>query len=206
MKDWKRLFDICPVVKASPNDKTVRITAMAHLKVSMDCKQHMEEQLMHTGEYILLRGKTDGSYSGLLGEVDIVPVHAIDEQAINELYRSVPEKHRENAVFLMNAVTLHELYRVLRDGSGNLMTSSNEDGFMLMNTPVVLCGAMPCISAGSVPILYGDFSSVCIEDAGRDELQQEPRSGYDDENVCSMTGYMNCKLMDRQAVKGLKMI
>lgn len=205
MKDWNRLFDLCPVVKAPRNAKMVRITAMAYLKAGIDCKQYMEDQLMHTGEYILLRGKTDGSYSGLLDEVDVVPVCEMDEQAINKLYQSVPEKHRKDAVFLMNAVTLHELYRVLRDGSENLMTSGDGDGFMLMNTPVVLSGAMPCIGTGSVPILFGDFSSVRIEDCGRDELQQEPRGGYDDENMCSMTGYMNCRLLDRQALKGLKM-
>ena len=45
---------------------------------------------------------------------------------------SVSEKHRKNAVFVMNAVTLHELYRTLRYGPRNLLTSRDDDSFMVM--------------------------------------------------------------------------
>ncbi|MEE0775051.1 MAG: hypothetical protein U0M47_08705, partial [Merdibacter sp.] len=56
------------------------------------------------------------------------------------------------------------------------------------------------------PLLFGDFSKVSIKDCGRDELQQESCNGKDDVLVCTMTGYMNCKLEDKQAIWGLKII
>ena len=206
MRNWKMLFDLCPIVQAARNARSISITAMAHMKAGADNEERMEEQLLYTSEYILLRGKTDGSYPGLLREVDVTPVCEVDEQAIMKLYQSVPEKHRKNAVFVMNAVTLHELYRTLRYGPQNLLTSRDDDSFMLMNVPIALCNTMPCIGAGSVPILYGDFSRIRIEDCGRAELQQKPREGYPGDVVCSMTGYVNYILLDRQAVKGLKVI
>ena len=200
------LFDLCPIMQAARNARSISITAMAYLKVGADNEERMEEQLLYTSEYILLRGKKDGSYPGLLREVDVTPVRVVNEQAIIELYQSVPAKHRKNAVFVMNAVTLHELYRTLRYGTRNLLTSRDDDSFMLMNVPIAFCNSMPCIGAGSVPILYGDFGKMRIEDCGRGALQQKPRDGHPDDVVCSMTGYVNYTLLDRQAVKGLKVI
>lgn len=206
MRKWKMLFDLCPIVQAARNARSISVTAMAHLKAGADNEERMEEQLLYTSEHILLRGKKDGSYSGLLREVDVTPVCELNEQAIVALYHSVPEKHRKNAVFVMNAVTLHELYRTLRYGPRNLLTSRDDDSFILMNVPIALCNSMPCIGAGSVPILYGDFGKMRIKDCGRGELQQKPRDGHPDDVVCSMTGYVNYTLLDRLAVKGLKVI
>ena len=159
------------------NDRAARITAMSYLRDCPDKEQRMEKQLLNTSEYILLRGKD--SYSGLLQMVDTNPVSRITGQAITVLYNSVPKSHRKNAVFLMNTVTLNELSRSL--GTDRTMLSSRDDGtFMLMDHPVVLCNAMPFIGSGSVPILFGDFSKVSIEDCGRDELQQEPCEGNPD--------------------------
>ena len=122
---------------------------------------HMERQMLNTGEYILLRGKD--SYNGLLQRVETNPVSRITGRAIMDLYNSVPKSYRKNAVFLMNTVTLNELSRSL--GVDRNLLSSRDDGtFVLMDQPIVLCNAMPFISKGSVPILFGDFGKVSIED------------------------------------------
>ena len=163
----------------------------------------MEKQLLNTGEYILLRGKD--SYNGLLQRVETNPVSRIAGQAIVDLYNSVPKSYRKNAVFLMNTVTLNELSRSL--GEDRNLLSSQEDGtFMLMDHPIVLCNAMPFIGSGSVPILFGDFSKVSIEDCGRDELQQEPYDGNPGAMQYTLTGYMDCMLEEQLAVRGLKII
>ena len=201
MKKWISLFDLCPIRPGMHKDRAARITAMSYLREGQDKEQRMEKQLLNTGEYILLRGKD--SYNGLLQRVETNPASRITGQAIVDLYNSVPKSHRKNAVFLMNTVTLNELSRSL--GTKRNLLSSRDDGtFMLMDKPIVLCNAMPFISQGSVPILFGDFSKVSIEDCGRDELQQESYDGNTDTQQYTLTGYMDCMLEDQLAVRGIK--
>lgn len=163
----------------------------------------MERQLLNTSEYILLRGKD--SYNGLLQRIETNPVNRITRQAIVDLYNSVPKSYRKNAVFLMNTVTLNELSRSL--GMDRNLLSGRDDGtFMLMDQPIVLCNAMPFISKGSVPILFGDFGKVSIEDCGRDELQQEPCEGNPGTQQYTLTGYLDCMLEEQLAVRGIKIV
>ena len=77
---------------------------------------------------------------------------------------------------------------------------------MLMDKPIVLCNAMPFIREGSVPILFGDFSKVSIEDCGRDELQEEPYDSNPDSTQCTLTGYMDCMLEEQLAIRGIKIV
>lgn len=206
MKKWVSLYDLCPVGFGTRNDGTVRITAMAYLKNCPDNARQMEKQLLRTSEYILLRSKHGGGYGGLLREVNVCATGRITGQAIADLYDSVPEAYRQNAVFLMNIVTLNELRRVLAADAHDWITSRRDGSLLLMDKPVMLCNAMPFIRKGSVPILFGDFSKVSIKDCGRDEMRQEPCNGSPDGLVCTMTGYMNCVLEDKRAIWGLKII
>lgn len=206
MKKWVSLYDLCPVVSATRNDGTVRITAMAYQRNCPDNAQQMEKQLLRTSEYILLRGKHGGGYGGLLREVNMCATSRITGQAIADLYDSVSKVYRQNAVFLMNIVTLNELRRALGADVHDWITSRRDGSLLLTDKPVMLCNAMPFIRKGSIPILFGDFSKVSIKDCGRDELQQEPCNGSPNRLLCTMTGYMNCVLEDNQAIWGLKII
>ena len=203
MMKWISLFDLCPIRPGMRNDRAARITAMSYLRDCPDKEQRMEKQLLNTSEYILLRGKD--SYNGLLQRVETNPVSRITGQAIVDLYNSVPKSHRKNAVFLMNTVTLNELSRSL-GMDRNLLSSRDDSTFMLMDQPIVLCNAMPFISKGSVPILFGDFGKVSIEDCGRDELQQEPCEGNSGTQQYTLTGYMDCMLEEQLAVRGIKIV
>lgn len=206
MKKWVSLYDLCPVESGNCNDGTVCITAMAYLKNCPDNTQQMEKQLLRTSEYILLRGKHGGGYGGLLRDVNVCATSRITGQAIADLYTSLPKVYRQNAVFMMNAVTMNKLQCALGVYAHDWITSRRDRSLLLMNKPVMLCNAMPFIRKGSVPILFGDFSKVSIKDCGRDELQQEPCNGSSDGLVYTMTGYMNCVLEDKQAIWGLKII
>lgn len=204
MKKWISLFDLCPIRPGMRNDRVARITAMSYLRDCPDKEQHMEKQLLSTAEYIMLRGKA-GGFNGLLQRVETNPVSRITGQAIVDLYNSVPKAYRKNAVFLMNTVTLNELSRSL--GLERDLIAWRDDGtFTLMDKPVVLCNAMPFIRKGSIPILFGDFSKVGIEDCGRDELQQEPYDGNSGSMQCTLTGYMDCMLEEQLAVRGIRIV
>lgn len=165
----------------------------------------MEKNLLDASEYILLRGKGNGSYPGLLQEVDTLSVQEIGEEEILQLCQSVPKEYRSKAVFLMNAITQHELYNALRESTLCNMTCGANNVFRIMNTPIMLTNAMPCIGSGKVPVLYGDFSQIQIEDGGREDMQQEAREDMPDGFTCTLGGYMDCRILDREAVKGLKM-
>ena len=206
MRTMDSLYDLCPRKQVARNEKTIPINVVAHLRSSDDRQKRMEEQFHHTGEYILLRGKKDGSFSGLLGEVDVTPVREIGESEILSLVSSVPEGYRKNAVFLMNFSTLYGLYNTLKNSTLCRMSTDWSGRFLIMNTPVMLTNAMPMIGRGSVPVLYGDFSGVRIEDGGRDAVKTEPRESAPKGITCSLKGYMGCSLTDRDAVKGLKII
>ena len=203
MKKWMSLFDLCPIRPSEQKERAARITAMSYLRDCQDKEQRMERQLLNTGEYILLRGKD--SYNGLLQRIETNPVSRISGRAIVDLYNSVPKAYRKNAVFLMNTVTLNELSRSL-GVDRNLLSSRDDSTFMLMDQPIVLCNAMPFISKGSVPILFGDFGKVSIEDCGRDELQQEPCEGNPGTQQYTLTGYMDCMLEEQLAVRGIKIV
>ena len=203
MKKWMSLFDLCPIRPSEQKERAARITAMSYLRECQDKEQRMERQLLNTSEYILLLGKD--SYNGLLQRIETNPVNRITRQAIVDLYNSVPKSYRKNAVFLMNTVTLNELSRSL--GMDRNLLSGRDDGtFMLMDQPIVLCNAMPFISKGSVPILFGDFGKVSIEDCGRDELQQEPCEGNPGTQQYTLTGYLDCMLEEQLAVRGIKIV
>lgn len=203
MKKWMSLFDLCPIRPSGQKERAARITAMSYLRDCQDKDQRMERQMLNTGEYILLRGKD--SYNGLLQRIETNLVSRITGRAIMDLYNSVPKSYRKNAVFLMNTVTLNELSRNL--GVDRNLLSSRDDGtFVLMDQPIVLCNAMPFISKGNVPILFGDFGKVSIEDCGRDELQQEPCEGNPGTQQYTLTGYMDCMLEEQLAVRGIKVV
>lgn len=203
MKKWMSLFDLCPIRPSVQKERAARITAIAYLRDCQNKEQHMEKQLLNIGEYILLRGKD--SYNGLLQRVETNPLSRITGQAIVDLYNSVPKSHRKNAVFLMNTVTLNELSWSL-GVDRNLLSGQGDGTFMLMDQPIVLCNAMPFISKGSVPILFGDFGKVSIEDCGRDELQQEPCEGNPGTQQYTLTGYMDCMLEEQLAIRGIKVV
>ena len=206
MKKWISLYDLCLVGSGTRNDGTVRITAMAYLKNCQDNAQQMEKQLLRTSEYILLRGKHGGGDGGLLRKVNVCAASKITGQAITALYTSLPKVYRQNAVFLMNAVTMNKLRCALGADAHDWITSRRDGYLLLMDKPFMLCNAMPFIRKGSVPILFGDFSKVSIKDCGCDEMQQEPCNRNDNMLVCTMTGYMNCVLEDKRAIWGLKII
>ncbi len=206
MRTRDSLYDLCPRVQVPRNEKTIPINIIAHLRSSDDKQKCVEEQLHYIGEYILLRGKKDGSYGGLLSEVDVTPVREIGESEILSLVSSVPESYRKDAVFLMNYSTLYGLYNAMKNSTLCRMTTDWSGRFLIMNTPVMLTNAMPLAGIGSVPVLYGDFSGVRIEDGGHDAVKTEPHAGAPRGITCSLTGYMGCRLIDREAVKGLKMI
>jgi len=190
----KTLFDFCTLAEGTRDTDTICVTARARFGNTADPERRMEERLLRDSEYTLLRG--GNGFDGILRLVNVTPARSIDEPSVRNLYENIPEKHRRHAVFMLNAVTLREIYLKL----GHLLSWDASDGFRLMNVPVLLSDSMPCAGEGKVPVLFGDFSQIRIEDCGRDDLLTSTG------DQCVMTGYMNCRIVDKEAISGIKII
>ena len=190
----KTLFDFCTLAEGTRDTDTIRVTACARFGNTDAPERRMEERLLLDSEYTLLRG--GNGFDGILRLVNVTPACTIDEPSVRNLYENIPEKHRRHAVFMLNAVTLREIYLKL----GHLLSWDASDGFRLMNVPVLLSDSMPCAGGDKVPVLFGDLSQIRIEDCGRDDLLTSTG------DQCVMTGYMNCRIVDKEAISGIKII
>ena len=204
----KTLFDLCSIADVERTKDCGCVSVMAFRKMGdgqQQKKAHMERLLQTGCEYAALRGPGGREPLGLLYQVEVTPVRDIDEDAILQLCLSVPAASRKQSVFLMNASTMYTLHSRLSGGTLKML-SSDWQGFRLLNRPVVLSSDMPCMGEGQVPILFGDFGSVYIQRAGRGEMQEQSHGNHPSNIVCTMEGYMTCELVNREAVKGIKMV
>ena len=202
MNQHKTLLQLCQMTCAPRNAQCKPITGTAWCAFTDDDPRRavrVTRALQHTTARALLSDRE----KGLLRQVEAIPTDQITEEALLQLWQSVPREHQANAVFLMNGATLETLYNTLKDGPYAVL-SRTEHGFHLMNKPVVLDTNMPCIEPGTVPILYGDFSRVQITDQGTGKLRARKDPAHPGMEECSMNAYMDVRLMDRQAVKGVK--
>lgn len=124
-------------------------------------------------EEAFLTGNGTGRPTGILndsnGAKDGVTAAATDAITFDELidlFYSLKEPYRKNAVFLMNDSTVKAV-RKLKDQNGQyIWQPSVQLGTpdMILNRPVYTSQYMPALSAGNKVALFGDFSYYWIAD------------------------------------------
>ena len=124
-------------------------------------------------EEAFLTGNGTGRPTGILndsnGAKDSVTAAAADAITFDELidlFYSLKEPYRKNAVFLMNDSTVKAV-RKLKDQNGQyIWQPSVQLGTpdMILNRPVFTSQYMPTLSAGNKIALFGDFSYYWIAD------------------------------------------
>lgn len=124
-------------------------------------------------EEAFLTGNGTGRPTGILndsnGAKDGVTAAAADAITFDELidlFYSLKEPYRKNAVFLMNDSTVKAV-RKLKDQNGQyIWQPSVQLGTpdMILNRPVYTSQYMPALSAGNKVALFGDFSYYWIAD------------------------------------------
>lgn len=203
MNQHKTLLQLCQMTCAPRSAQCRPITGTAWC-ASTDDDPRRAVRVNRALQYTTARALLRDPEKGLLRQVEAATVDQITEEAILHLWQSIPKERQTNAVFLMNGATLETLCNTLKDGPCALL-SRTDQGFRLMNKPIVLDTNMPCIEPGKVPILYGDFSRVQITDQGTGKLRARKDPAHPGMDECSMNAYMDVRLMDRQAVKGVRM-
>lgn len=123
-------------------------------------------------------------------------------QDVLNLIFSVPEKHRRNGTLLMNDNTLLQLYQEAM-AQGKQLLFDKLDTFFGM--PIVRCSAMPDAQPGSIPILFGDFKQVYINNNGKRSIKRLDQLFIANDHIGFLPSErVGIKLAAADAVKGLQ--
>ncbi len=130
--------------------------------------------------------------------------------SVIDLYYSVKERHRNNAVWLMNDSTLHHLNKELR-AYGRKVWNNNvarsDEPIRLLDRPVFISNAMPGTETGKCPILFGDFSYYWIAERGRYSLKRLSELYATNGQVGFLASKrVDAKLVLPEAIKTLKIV
>lgn len=115
MNQLKTIFQLCQMTHAPRSAQGKPITATAYCASTDDDPRRavrVTRALQHTTARALLSDRENG----LLRQVEAFPVDQITEEALLQLWQSIPKEHQANAVFLMNGATLDTLCNTLKDG------------------------------------------------------------------------------------------
>lgn len=96
---------------------------------------------------------------------------AITADEIIDLYYSVPEEYRENAVFVFNNATVAAI-RKLKDSAGHYLWAPGGNGYpdTLLGKPLYTSGNIPVIAASAKVGVFGDIGA-CYKIADREGLE-----------------------------------
>ena len=128
------------------------------------------------------------------------------EDVLNLIF-SVPEKHRRNGVLLMNDNTLLALYKQCAAQGQNLWLGKTNDGKddTFFGYRIVRCSSMPDAASGSMPILFGDFKQVYINNNGYRSIKRLDQLFIANDHIgFLMAERVGIKLTVSDAVKSLK--
>lgn len=133
----------------------------------------LARRLGDSEEEAFLTGNGTGRPTGILNDsngakdgVTAADADAITFDELIDLFYSLKEPYRKNAVFLMNDSTVKAV-RKLKDQNGQyIWQPSVQLGTpdMILNRPVFTSQYMPTLSAGNKIALFGDFSYYWIAD------------------------------------------
>ena len=128
------------------------------------------------------------------------------EDVLNLIF-SVPEKHRRNGTLLMNDNMLLSLYKQCAAQGQNLWLGKTNDGKndTFFGYRIVRCASMPDAASGSMPILFGDFKQVYINNNGYRSIKRLDQLFIANDHIgFLMAERVGIKLTVPDAVKGLQ--
>ena len=132
---------------------------------------------------------------------------AVSIEDVLNLIFSVPEKYRRNGTLLMNDNTLLRLYKQCAAQVQNLWLGKTNDGKddTLFGYRIVRCASMPDAVSGSMPILFGDFKQIYINNNGDRSIKRLDQLFIANDHIgFQMMERVGIKLTVPDAVKSLK--
>ena len=132
---------------------------------------------------------------------------SVSSEDVLNLIFSVPEKHRRNGVLLMNDNTLRALYKQCAAQGQNLWLGKTNDGKddTFFGYRIVRCASMTDAASSSMPILFGDFKQVYINNNGVRSIKRLVQLFIANDHIgFLMAERVGIKLTVPDAVKGLQ--
>lgn len=193
---------------------TIRVTKELLKDSAIDIEQYLADtfadRLVDSEEAAFITGDGVDKPKGLIHQVKIgcetTAAGTVSLDDVLNLIFSVPEKYRRRGVLLMNDATLLNLYRQCAEQGSNLWFGKNRDGQdTFFGVRIACCGSMPDAASGQVPVLFGDFRQVYINDCGKRCIKRLNELYAASDHVGFMLSQRSgIKLTVPEAVKGLK--
>lgn len=194
---------------------TIRVTKELLKEAAIDIEQYLAEsfadRMAPSEEAAFIAGDGVDKPKGLIHQAAVgcetKTAGAVSIEDVLNLIFSVPEKYRRNGVLLMNDATLLALYKLCAVQGHNLWFGKTNDGKddTFFGYPIARCSAMPDAESGNIPILFGDFRKVYINDCGKRGFKRLRELYAANDHVGFMLGErVGIQLMAADAVKELK--
>ena len=193
----------------------IRVTSELLKESAIDIEQYLSDsfadRLASTEEEAFVAGDGVDKPKGLIYQAKVgCETQTADMVAIEDILNlifSVQAKYRRNGVLLMNDKTLLQLYRQCASQGVNLWFGKTNDGKddTFFGYRVVCCAAMPDVESGNVPVLFGDFKQVYINDCGKRSIRRLKELFSANDHVGFLIDeHVGIKLIVPDAIRGLK--
>lgn len=188
------------------NNTDVNVVSFTQAKIAKAFAEFIEKELLvGTGETGHMTGATKTTNLNTLTAATLATITAdvlIDTQLM------VPEVYQQNACWIMNK-EIFKAVRKFKDSNGDyIMTKDYPQGFgwLLLGKPVYISENMPAVAAGSVPVLYGDFSGMACK-LSKDVEIQLLLEKYATQNAIGIVGWaeIDSKIENEQKFVGIQM-
>ena len=193
----------------------IRVTSELLKDSAIDIEAYLAatfaDRLAVSEEEAFIAGDGEDKPLGLIRQVKVGSMTesagSLSVEDVLNLIFSVPEKHRRNGVLLMNDNTLLALYKQCAAQGQNLWLGKTNDGKddTFFGYRIVRCSSMPDAASGSMPILFGDFKQVYINNNGYRSIKRLDQLFIANDHIgFLMAERVGIKLTVSDAVKSLK--
>lgn len=152
---------------------------------------------------------TESKMQGVLASKNAVTITsvAITADDLIDLQMTVPQKLQSGCRFIMNYNTLKAIRKLKNKDGDYLLTKdlTKGFGFMLLGMPVEISDQMEDIADKKTPIVYGDFSGLCVN-IHEDVNMQMLREKYATQHATGVVAWleMDSKIVEPQKIAVLK--
>ena len=188
----------------------IRVTSELLKDSAVDIETYLAatfaDRLSVSEEEVFIAGDGEGKPLGLIRQAKVgcmtENAGSVSSEDVLNLIFSAPEKHRRNGTLLMNDNTLLALYKQCA-AQGQSLWLGKDDTFF--GYRIVRCASMPDAASGSMPILFGDFKQVYINNNGVRSIKRLDQLFIaNDHGGFLMAERVGIKLTVPDAVKGLQ--
>lgn len=174
-------------------------------------RQLFVESISAAEESAFFTGDGNGKPLGIIHQAEVgcisEEVGKIDFDDIINLIHSVKPPYRNNAALVMSTDAMAKLRRIAiyRGKSHWGVSIADGETETLFGYPVYVTNDLPEVEAGSLPVLFGDFSHFWIGERGKRSVKRLVERYADNGQVAYITSErIDAKLVLPEAVKALE--